>query len=256
MESAKDTKARVRSRFGATAGRYVNSLHARGENLDALVRVAALSGLERVLDVGCGPGHTALALAPGSAQVSALDLVPEMLEAGRRLAAERGVSNLRFERGDVEELPYADTSFDLVASRFSAHHYPNPRRALAEIARVLRPGGRLLLLDSMSREDDEEDAFLDAIERLRDPSHVRDWRVSEWREMMTGCSFQVEERGHWLLSMDFADWVERMQTPPDSIRELRRRLQSASPPLRESFHIRENHDWQLPITLLEAQLPR
>src|SRR5207244_1145021 len=121
----------VRQQFGAVAANYVTSaVHARGRDLQALVEAAAPTGRERALDLGTAAGHAALALAPHVASVVGVDLIPVMLDHARALAAERGIHNATFRQADVEQLPFVDESFDLVISRFSAHHWPNPQRAL------------------------------------------------------------------------------------------------------------------------------
>ena len=138
----------IQSQFGAVAANYATSaVHAGGADLQALVAAARLTGEERVLDIGCGAGHTALAVAPGAASVTAVDLTREMLEVAAALARERGITNITFEPADVSALPFPDATFDIVTSRYSAHHYGAPEKALAEAARVLRPGGRLLLVE-------------------------------------------------------------------------------------------------------------
>jgi ubiquinone/menaquinone biosynthesis C-methylase UbiE len=146
MEPDVDLKESVQRQFGAVAASYSTSaVHTGGPDLTALIAAAALRGTERVLDAGCGTGHTALALAPNAATVVGVDLTPAMLAEGTRMAGERGLTNVQFVRGDVERLEFPAASFDLVTSRYSAHHYPRPLAALREFARVLRPGGRLLL---------------------------------------------------------------------------------------------------------------
>ena len=245
------TKARVRAQFGASAENYVASLHATGRDLAALVAARPLTGSERVLDVGTGPGHTALAFAPHVASVTGLDLVPEMLAQARKLAAERGVQNARYELGDAEAMPFPDASFEVVTCRMCFHHFAAPDRALAEMARVLVPGGSLRLVDSYAPEDDAQDDFLDRIERIRDPSHVRNYRLSEWRDMLQAAGFappEVTESG-WRL--DFAAWVARMHTPPEGVALLRELLASAPAATRRRYAIAENGDWTIPaITLV------
>src|SRR3712207_709403 len=113
----------VRAQFGAVAAAYAtSSYHSSGPDLAALVSAAALTGREQVLDLGCGAGHTALAVAPHAASVTAVDLTPEMLDVAARLAADRGVANVTFRAADVAALPFENASFDLVTSRVSAHH--------------------------------------------------------------------------------------------------------------------------------------
>ena len=179
-----DQNRAIQRQFGAAAAAYaVSAVHCGGPDLDAMLAAARPRSSQRVLDLGCGTGHTALAFAGHVEQVVAVDLTEAMLEQGRRLAAERGVANICFERGDVTRLPFDDDSFDCVTSRLSAHHYARPEAAVAEAARVLRPGGLLLLSDSVAPEDPAQDTFMNAFELLRDGSHVRNHRVSEWRAM-------------------------------------------------------------------------
>src|SRR5262245_28193095 len=136
----------VQRQWGPIAASYAtSSYHANGPDLARLREAAALTRTEQVLDLGCGAGHTALAVAPHAAAVTAVDLTPEMLEVAAGLAAERGITNITFRQANAASLPFPDGSFDLVTSRMSAHHYADPTAALHEAARVLRPSGMLLL---------------------------------------------------------------------------------------------------------------
>jgi SAM-dependent methyltransferase len=135
---------RIRMALGRKTRKMVER-RGRNPEFQELERDIAAVKPERVLDAGCGAGHTALAFAPRVAEVVALDLTEAMLAQGRKLAKQRDLTNIMFQRGDVEKLAFDDASFDLVTSRYSAHHYPHPLAAVRECARVLRPGGRLLL---------------------------------------------------------------------------------------------------------------
>src|SRR5690606_3524395 len=131
MSDGASIKAAVERQFSQVAENYrTSAVHAAGEDLARLVEAAALSGREAVLDAGSGAGHTALAVVPYAARVTSVDLSASMLAQGRRLAIERGLRNLHFEVGDVESLTFADGSFDVVTSRYSAHHWPHPQNAL------------------------------------------------------------------------------------------------------------------------------
>src|SRR5712692_6967052 len=174
----------ARQQFGAVAAAYVtSSVHATGPDLEALVQAAAPTGAERVLDLGCGAGHTALALAPLVRSVTAVDVTPEMLDVASELAKARGAANVSFREADATALPFDTSSFDLVTSRYSAHHYSDPAAALAEVERVLGPAGRFLLVDTVAPEEPALDTFFNAVEILRDPSHVRNCRISEWERL-------------------------------------------------------------------------
>ena len=141
----------VQQNFGTAAADYAtSSYHAAGPDLKLLVEKAALRGTERVLDVGTGAGHTALAVAPHAARVTGIDLTQEMLEQARGLAASRKLANVSFLEGDALALPFDAASFDVVTSRQSAHHYAGISAAIDETKRVLSPGGRFLLIDTFA----------------------------------------------------------------------------------------------------------
>ncbi len=231
-------KGAVQRQFANVAANYRKSkVHAAGADLDTMVEAAALTGAERVLDAGSGAGHTALAFAPHVAEVIACDMTPPMLEQVMLLAQERGVDNVGTRAGDVENLPFADDSFDRVVSRYSAHHWPHPDNALREFERVLKPGGMLLISDIVAAESPVEDTFLQTIEFLRDSSHVRDHRVSEWHRMFRRNNFKPDVRLTWSLRLEFVAWVERMATPETHRSALRALFAGLPDDLRAAFQV-------------------
>lgn len=233
-------KRNVGERFGAVAENYVASAtHAAGEDLKRLVELAALRGDERVLDVATGGGHTALAFAPRVREVVASDLSPKMLEAAEAHARQRGIENVRFVEADAEDLPFEDESFDLVTCRIAAHHFPEPRRFVVEVARVLRPGGLFLLDDNMAPEDDDLDTFMNRFEKWRDPGHVRARKASEWRAWMEEEGLRVERVEHDRKTYGFDEWTARMRMPERERAALEEWLLAAPPRLREFFGIVE-----------------
>jgi len=251
-------KARVVARFSAAAERYAASgVHASGPDLARLVEGAALRGDERVLDVGTGAGHTALALAEGAREVVATDLSEAMLEQVRRAARERGLDHVQCRHGDAEELPFRDASFDVVSCRMCAHHFARPERAVAEMARVLRPGGRLVLSDSVAPEDPAVDTLLNAVELLRDPSHVRDHPVSTWRAWLRAAGLRDELLARVGLLLDFDDWFARMGTEEASARAVRRLFAGAPPEVSSQlgFDPSRPDRWSIPAAVLRGTRP-
>jgi SAM-dependent methyltransferase len=177
-----------------------------------------------------------------------------MLEQGRSLAAERGLANIAFQYGDVEQLPFPDASFDIVASRYSAHHYPHPQVALHEFARVLRPGGTLLLVDVVAPDDPTQDTFLNAIELLRDPSHVRDHAVAQWLAMAGAAGIAGTLLETWALRLEFEPWVARMRTPLAAVAQLKALFDGAPREVRAAMALASQDDYSftIPVALLRG----
>ena len=253
-----DTKDAVRERFGAAASHYAESWpHAAGPDLAALVTAAELRESDTALDVGCGAGHTAFALAGGAARVVALDLTQAMLEQTRAGASERGLPHVEAREGDAEDLPFEDESFDVVTSRLAAHHFPRAERFVNEAHRVLRPGGRFVLSDTISPDDDAQDTYGNALEVLRDPSHVRNHRVRDWLGMVQRAGFTAPlDQGRFACPLDFEIWTDRMDTPPAAREGIQALFRAAPEDVASNFQIDpDGRSWQLEIAVLSARKP-
>lgn len=219
----------VHDQFDPRAAAYLTSpVHAQGPDLlHARELVSALDGrsLASLLDVGCGAGHLSFALAPAFKRVVAVDPSSGMLTTVVQTAAARGLPQLEVQQGSAESLPFADSTFDVVASRFSAHHWRFLEAGVREMGRVLRPGGRLLMIDTVGHEDALVDTHLQAIELLRDTSHVRNRSASQWRRLLEEAGLLDIQLAQWPLRLEFTSWAQRMRTPPARlamIRELQR----------------------------------
>jgi ubiquinone/menaquinone biosynthesis C-methylase UbiE len=176
---------------------------------------AALGGAGQgnLLDVACGPGVVTAALAPGAASVIAFDATEQMLEKAKSRCAKAGLFNVDFKCGDAENLPFEDGQFDGVVTRLAVHHFADPQRALNEAFRVLRRGGAAVVVDIVSSEDANESDLQNAIERLRDPSHVRMLSSSELNACMSRAGFQDIERTTWDKSREFKEWMGIINDP-------------------------------------------
>lgn len=244
-------KRSIEQQFGPAAADYAEfGYHAAGPDLAPMLEAGALLGTERVLDIGSGAGHTALLFATEAREVVASDPTAAMLDQGRRLAALRGLSNVSFELTLAESMPFPDASFDRVTSRQSAHHYADVPAALREVARVLKPEGSFVLIDTFSPADDEFDDFLNQIELLRDSSHVRDYRVSEWAEMFAEVGFGLADLEAWDIPLEFENWVTRSRTPDEEVAALRSCFVEASDRVRKRFHVQDDCSWSVPIGLV------
>jgi ubiquinone/menaquinone biosynthesis C-methylase UbiE len=249
-QSIKDT---VEQQFSPVADNYrTSTIHAAGEDLPQMLAAVPLSGRELVLDAGSGAGHTALAFAPHVAHVTSVDLSPAMLAQGERQARERNLANAEFRQADVEALPFPDQSFDLIVSRYSAHHWPHPQQALGEFRRLLRPGGAFLLSDIVSYDDFTADTHLQTLEILRDRSHVRDHSISAWLAMLAQQGFGAAVAYRWEVWIDFASWVKRMATPPDDAAMIRRLLDNAPAEVRSTLRVEADHSFTIQGALIKA----
>ena len=138
-----------------------------------------------VLDVACGAAHAAQPVAEQVRQVVGIDLTPALLMVGAQRLHEQGVTNVLLQEANAESLPFVDGSFDIVYCRSSLHHFGDPYRAVAEMVRVCRTGGRIVLLDIVAPSDGVRDQF-DHVHRLIDPSHMRSLLAAELAELLPG----------------------------------------------------------------------
>lgn len=248
-----DIKASVQGQFQRAAEHYRHSpVHAQGEDLGLIRQLVSANVPQTVLDAGCGAGHTALTVAPLVKAVVAYDLTPGMLEQVEQLAQERGLDNIRTQQGDVEAMPFDDASFDMVVTRYSAHHWPNLLVALKECARVLKPAGRLIVSDIVAPEDAARDTFLQTIELLRDPSHVRDHSVSQWKARLTEAGFKAEVVKLWPVPLDFDDWVARIHTPDLNIEMLKALFDGASSEISSAMQFQPDYSFTIYGALFQA----
>lgn len=245
--------AQVAAQFGPRANAYVTSaVHASGEDLDHLEALVSPRPGGRALDLGCGGGHVAYRLAGSMASVVACDLSEDMLAAVARTAAERGLSNIETRQSRAERLPFADGEFDLVASRFSAHHWTDFAAGVREARRVLKPGGLAVFIDGAGLEKPAADTHLQAIELLRDTSHVRDYSAAEWTAALSRAGFAVQALRRRRLRMDFAAWTERMRTPAPNVQAILALQAGASSETRDALGIEPDGSFMLDVLTLEA----
>jgi len=176
---------------------------------------------DRVLDVACGPGIVACELARIARHVTGSDLTPAMLEQARERQRQAGLTNVTWDQGDATALPYADGAFDLVVTRYSFHHFLNPRAALAEMRRVCRPGGKLAVIDVLV-EPEASEAY-DRMERLRDPSHVRALTPADYEQLGRELQLEPVASAFYRLGMDLETILRSSFPNPggaDRIREI------------------------------------
>jgi ubiquinone/menaquinone biosynthesis C-methylase UbiE len=243
----------VADAFGSTAAAYLTSqTHASGADLQMLAAEIASTPGADVLDLGCGAGHASFACAPHAHSVVAYDIAEPMLAVVASAARERGMDNIRTQQGPAERLPFADASFDWVVSRFSAHHWHDLPHALAEVRRVLKPGGRVLFIDVAGADHPLLDTHLHAVELLRDGSHVRNYRADEWLDWFAAAGFTANVRERWRLPIEFASWIARMRTPAERAQAIRSIWEGAPDEVREYYGVQADGSFLLDALMIEA----
>jgi ubiquinone/menaquinone biosynthesis C-methylase UbiE len=241
--------------FGTAAADYLTSpIHAQGTDLQRLAGLIGPAPRARVLDLGCGAGHVSYAIAAHVGEVVAYDVSPDMLQIVRKTAGERGLANIQVRRGTAESLPFDDQCFDAVVSRLSAHHWRDIGSAIRQLRRVLKVSGTLVLIDSAGSADPLCDSHIQAIELLRDSSHVRSYSVEEWHRYLTETGFEVGSAVTWRVSIEFSSWTARMRTPEVRMAAIRHLWENAPEEVRAYYRVQADSGFELPVLQLSARV--
>ena len=217
-----DNRDLVKQQFGAHAEEYVNSVHhATGESLDRLLALADPQPTWRALDIATGGGHTALAVAPHVREVVATDLTPEMLAAAERFIRGKGAQNVSFRLADAMALPFADGEFDLATCRIAPHHFPDCAQFVREMARVLRPGGVAVVVDNVVPPDIAAARHINALEKLRDPSHNWAYTAADWLGFFAAAGLEMLRTEILTKTRDFDYWINMQGVEPQRAAQVR-----------------------------------
>lgn len=181
-------------------------------NLRWVVDLLDPSPDSEALDVAAGTGLLSRALSPRVRRVTASDITSEMLAGGRAAVEREGASNVTFEQAAAEDLPYPAASFDVVATRFSAHHFRSPGVVFEEMGRVCRPGGKILVADLVSPEDGTLAARYNELERLRDRTHTKALPPSELKKSVGDAGIKITGYHSCEIEMNLDDWMDATQT--------------------------------------------
>jgi ubiquinone/menaquinone biosynthesis C-methylase UbiE len=216
-----DPRAHSAERFSRHAAHYVTSeTHAKGDDLERILAVAAPQAHWRALDIATGGGHTALKLAPQVRQMIAADLALPMLRGAREFITGKGAANVAYVNCDAEALPFASGSFDLVTCRIAPHHFPHAERFVMEAARILKRGGVFVMQDQVLPDDRRAAQYVEAFERLRDPSHHRAYDEYQWRGMFLDAELIVEQVEILRKNANMVKWAQMQSCTPEVIEHL------------------------------------
>ena len=246
----------VQGQFDPRAHAYAQSaVHCAGPDLERAKSLVAQAAPRQALDIGCGGGHLGFAVAPQVSLLVALDPSPAMLATVSKTAATRGLNQIDTRLGKAESLPFPDAAFALVCTRYSAHHWTRLEAALREMGRVLAPGGHALVIDVLGHEDPLVDTFLQSIELLRDPSHVRNRSATEWRSLLWSARLIELEHVEWATRLEFASWVARMNTPADRVAVIRSLQERAPREVQEALQIEPDGSFTIRTGLFWLRKP-
>lgn len=182
------------------------------EYLDYVISEVQPKKTDCVLEVAAGTCICGRSFAPHVQQVTGLDLTPAMLAVGKEQAKKQELGNMTFVIGDAGELPFLDNSFDLVISRLAFHHFPEVNHPFSEMARVLKRGGKLIMIDMEAAEGNLR-ATQDEIEILRDPSHVRNLSKAEMLQLFADNQLTVETCNTTSMTNNLTEWMDFAKTP-------------------------------------------
>lgn len=203
-----DQESKIVAQFSRWAKPFAElAAHADADGMARTLAACDLSPTQHVLDVACGPGIVACTLAPHVAHVTGIDLTPAMLDQARQRQTALGLNNMDWWQGKATALPIADASFDRVVTRYSLHHMTDPAAVMAQMHRVCRPGGRIIVIDATPAPDCQ--AAYDRMEILRDPSHTSALTLEQLRGL--GRDLRLEE-----VARDFYRLDARLDTLADA----------------------------------------
>jgi ubiquinone/menaquinone biosynthesis C-methylase UbiE len=203
------------------------SSSADAQFLQYMVSISGVARDERVLEVACGPGACTLAFAGRCRRAVGLDPSAELIIEARENAARRGASNAEFFVGEVERMGFRDGAFDAAVCRFSFHHFTDPARVFAEMARVIGPRGWMVVVDVTASEDPAKAALQNELERLCDPTHVRTLAASEFERIFAAEGFIVAMKIARQSRSTFEEWTSWGAAPAENIPIIRAILEEA-----------------------------
>jgi len=191
------------------------------DSIQMLIQMSQVAGDDLVLDVACGPGLVACEFAKVAQHVTGIDLTEKMIEQARIRQKELGLANLSWDIGTVSPLPYASASFSVVITRYSFHHFLEPKAVLREMIRVCKPNGIVLIADA-ALPADKVDAY-NRMEKLRDPSHTEALSYESWEQLLGESGLRNLQRGSYLVPMELEKQLRASFPNPgdeDKIRDI------------------------------------
>lgn len=229
--------AAARDQFRRVAERYANSrTHSDNRFLSKIVAFAQPRRGGRVLDVATGPGFVGVEFARKGFEVVGTDITREMLSHAKELRKRKDV-HMEFVLAEATHQPFRDDVFDIAVSRLAFHHMKDPAQAVERMKPLLKPEGRIIVADLVVAEDDEVADFHNRLERLRDPSHVKSLKLSEWKKVFQTLEIRLDRVALSRVRLEVVEWAKRAGFPSDRIPDLVSMLEKAPVKARRNLNI-------------------
>jgi len=232
-----------RETFSRSADRYLDSTdHRTGPDLMVISETARALQPRLTVDIASGAGHALKAAVPFSAFGIAVDLTAQMLKVARENLERAGLTGAGFVQARAEDLPVPHESAGLVTCRIACHHFSSITDFLSEVRRILAPHGSFIMVDSIVPSNSEAGDFLNRLERLRDPSHVRSLNMEQWLEFFRKIKLPVSSVSTFERVHSFTEWSRRVLQDEDSLRKLEGEFKNAPDHIKEEFRIEQDPD--------------
>lgn len=217
MSPKKEHDELIREEFARQSSSMpISPVFTSSDILDRIESAACLASSSRVLDLGCGPGIITEAFADDVGEMVAFDIAPEMMYSVLQRCRKAGQENVHFVIGHAERLPLHKASFDTIITRLTFHHFPDPKTVISEMSRVLRPDGNIVIADIVSSELPEEARLHNALEVLRDPSHVKMLSCTDLKHLVRSAGLFIEAEDSWIKEREFGEWLQITNAPERS----------------------------------------
>jgi SAM-dependent methyltransferase len=254
-----DHQGLILDQFTRQAALFSTAAPITSEDALRMIVAAAQPGPDdTVLDVACGGGIVVCAFAPHVRRATGIDMTPAMLEEARRLAADKRLSNVDWQQGDVTSLPYPDAAFTIIVTRYSFHHFLDPLAVLREMVRVCAPGGRIVVVDTCASEDRAKAAAFNRLEKLRDPSHARNLSLTELRTLFAASGLPEPQISSYELRDTVGNLLARSFPNPGDDAKIIEMFRASAADDSLGIPVRLEGDaihYAYPVTILTARRP-
>ena len=227
--------------FSKNKHKYVTSdTHARGSDLSLIEKWITSEQHATALDIATGGGHVARVLSRHCNNVFATDLTRDMLDHTANYFTDD--ENVHFMVADAENLPFIDQSFDIVTCRIAAHHFPHPEKFIKEVYRVLKPQGIFIFIDNIASEHPSYDIFINTVEKLRDYSHARALKISEWKQLFAANNLCISKEFMQKKPLHYKEWINRTLDCDEEIEFISHLLLNASSHIKRYYQIKIDNE--------------